>query len=100
MKEIKFFPVYQTSTGFYWHITLSAVQKYLATKVVPQVLGVKVASIEELIAIVKYGERSENVRLLQDELKRAGFFPLVIDSTGYFGPITLGAVQGYQNSVK
>ena len=100
LKEIKFFPVYQTSTGFYWHITLSAVQKYLATKVVPQVLGVKVASIEELIAIVKYGERSENVRLLQDELKRAGFFPLVIDSTGYFGPITLGAVQGYQNSVK
>jgi len=100
LKEVKFFPVYQTSTGLYWHITLSAVQKYLATKVVPQVLGVKVAGIEGLIAITKYGERSENARALQDELKRAGFFPLVIDSTGYYGQITMGAVQGYQNSVK
>ena len=35
-----------------------------------------------------------------EELKKFKFFPDFIDSTGYYGPITNGAVKNYQASVK
>jgi len=42
------------------------------------------------------GSRSQEVTALQDRLRAEGFFSIA--STGYFGPITLGAVQAYQRA--
>lgn len=43
-----------------------------------------------------YGERSENVRALQDLLKRDGCMSQKVQSTGYYGPITKAAVRAFQ----
>jgi hypothetical protein len=46
------------------------------------------------------GERSEDVKVLQDILKVEGFFPVATDSTGYYGVITQRAVEKYQQHYK
>jgi peptidoglycan hydrolase-like protein with peptidoglycan-binding domain len=55
-------------------------------------------SIDQLIAITQYKEKSENVKNLQIELKKAGFFPIETDTTGYYGDATVKAVKSYQSS--
>ncbi len=60
-----------------------------------QVLGVKIELVDELVASTKFGTRSNDVKLLQDELKRLGFFPKNISSTGFYGSITKAAVGKY-----
>ncbi len=101
LKEISLFPALQASTGYYWTITLSSVQKYVIGLITESpTVEASVPRLEELISLTKYGEVSDNVRALQDELKKANVLPEMIDSTGYYGPITLAAVQKYQADVK
>jgi peptidoglycan hydrolase-like protein with peptidoglycan-binding domain len=51
--------------------------------------------IDELIAKLRYGQRSEDVRTLQSELKRLGYLPASLKVTTYYGPLTRGAVNAY-----
>lgn len=64
-----------------------------------RVLGEKITAIDELIAKLKYGVSGADVVTLQDELKKLGFFPASVKSTGWFGPITLRAVNAYKLSI-
>lgn len=62
------------------------------------VLGAKTsASIDGLVASLKFGQRNAQVKQLQDELKTLGFFPTATTSTGFYGAITKAAVQKYLN---
>ncbi len=45
---------------------------------------------------LQYGSNNKQVVLLQDTLKKLGFFPQSIKSNGNFGPATLKAVQSFQ----
>ncbi len=63
-----------------------------------QVLGEKIALVDELIARLRFGQRSEDVRSLQNELKRLGYFPARWNATNYYGPLTLSAVTRYVNA--
>jgi hypothetical protein len=65
-----------------------------------QVLGEKIALLDELIAKTKYGQTSNTVKQLQTELRNAGFFPRYVRSTGWYGPITRAAVAKYLASIK
>ncbi|MFZ2978666.1 MAG: peptidoglycan-binding protein, partial [Candidatus Magasanikiibacteriota bacterium] len=60
-----------------------------------EVLGIKITRSDELVRIHKQGERGTEIKELQDELKKLGFFPGNIGSTGYYGPITSAAVKSY-----
>lgn len=46
---------------------------------------------------LQFGMRSADVVALQNILKFEGFFPVNIESTGYFGAITKSGVQKYQD---
>jgi len=46
--------------------------------------------------LLVYGSNGGQVVLLQDTLKKLGFFPQSIKSNGNFGPATLKAVQAFQ----
>ena len=97
LKSLGFFPKNIASTGWYGPLTEAAVKKYLASKsgALKQVLGVKIVDIDDLIAKVHAGERSDNVKKLQNGLKDMGFFPKTIPSTAWYGPITKTAVEKY-----
>lgn len=49
---------------------------------------------------LQVGDRGEEVKKLQDALKRLNVFPNNIQSTGYFGKITKSAVISFQNQFK
>lgn len=64
-----------------------------------QVLGVRITGLDALISTTKFRERSTQVRELQTELKRLGYFPRWVRSTGYYWVITRRAVETYQASL-
>ncbi len=86
LKELGFFPKRVVSSGLYGPVTDAAVQKYLSEKII---------DIDELIAKVHGGEKSDAVRQLQNALKSHGEFSKAIPSTGWYGPVTESAVQKY-----
>lgn len=45
---------------------------------------------------MELGERSEDIKILQDILKKENLFPVATESTGYYGEITRQAVQRFQ----
>jgi peptidoglycan hydrolase-like protein with peptidoglycan-binding domain len=45
---------------------------------------------------LKLGDSGPQVTLLQNILKKLGFFPINIQPNGYFGPATLKAVEAFQ----
>jgi hypothetical protein len=47
-------------------------------------------------ASMKFGDRSVEIKTLQDILKYEELFPTNVDSTGYYGSITAKAVLGFQ----
>lgn len=53
--------------------------------------------IKELPSVEKL--LKNDIAGIQDRLKELGFFPKDIDSTGYFGPITIQAVKEFQKLV-
>ena len=64
-----------------------------------QVLGEKItAPIDVLIARLRYGQRSDDVRALQTALVNAGLMPRGWVVTNYYGPVTLAAVTRYVDS--
>lgn len=65
-----------------------------------QVLGVKTTLIDELIASTKFGDRNDDVKLLQSELQKLGFYPKLWLVTGYYGPMTKTSVGKYLESKK
>lgn len=65
-----------------------------------QVLGVKISRVDDLISQLKLGKSGALVVELQNELKKLGFFPKSVKSTGYYGPITQTAVKKYLASKK
>jgi len=44
---------------------------------------------------LKFGQKGLAVKRLQDELKKLGFFPATITSSGLYGPTTKAAVTKY-----
>ncbi|HYE60043.1 MAG TPA: cadherin-like beta sandwich domain-containing protein [Candidatus Kapabacteria bacterium] len=87
-------------TNYYGPVTQAAVKKYQAEqKKAGQaaVLGTKVMDISSLMNSTKRGTRSEAVRQLQVELKKLGYFPQHVDTTGFYGAITADAVAKYRN---
>ncbi len=68
----------------------------LVNEPIKEVLGEKISRLDDLIAMTKYGEKSANVKELQAELKKAGYFAKSWKSTTYYGTATRAAVQKYQ----
>lgn len=60
-----------------------------------QVLGVKTTLLDELIAELKPGTISDEVRQLQVELQKAGFFAKTFKPTRLYGTMTKAAVAKY-----
>ncbi|MDJ1169001.1 peptidoglycan-binding protein [Roseofilum sp. BLCC_M154] len=54
------------------------------------------SAAENAMAYLSYGSRGSDVVYLQDLLKRAGYFPYTVGSTGYYSDITYDAVVSYQ----
>ena len=52
--------------------------------------------ISELAKKVAFGQKSDEVRQLQDLLKDAGYFPTPKLSTGYYGQITKQAIEAFE----
>jgi peptidoglycan hydrolase-like protein with peptidoglycan-binding domain len=98
LKKAGFFPAGFPSTGFWGPVTESAVQKYLAslkTPVAPVTPAPEVPSTDDIVGALHFGMRGPKVVALQNTLKKLGFFPAGVPSTGYFGPITRAAVEKY-----
>ncbi len=62
----------------------------------PQVLGLSFSTSTVLIQTLRYGDRGPQVQLLQDKLKKFGYFSLATPSTGYFGSQTKAALLAFQ----
>lgn len=73
--------------------TPSSVQASIA-----KVLGEKITKLDGLIATLKPNRRNAQVKDLQAELKKLGFFPKFWNTTTYYGPVTKAGVAKYQAS--
>lgn len=101
LKEAGYFPKSVKSTGWYGPITRTAVNAYLAkikapatTPSTPTAVASD-ADLDTLVSSLKYNDRGESVKALQTKLRSLGFFPSWVRSTGWYGPITKGAVAKY-----
>lgn len=92
LKKLGYFSKTFKPTKYYGWMTRSAVQKYLAKK--NKQLG-ETKNLDELLSILKFGQRNELVRQLQTELKTLKFFPTNQTVTNYYGAITRGAKNKY-----
>ena len=88
LQKLGFFPAKAKTTRYYGLVTKAAVAKYLESKFATM-------SVDELISALKFGQRNLGVKRLQDELKKLGFFPTTITSSGLYGPATKAAVAKY-----
>ena len=96
LKAAGFFPASVKSSGYYGLITKAAVAKYKAGITLTAASSIPSdADLDTLVASLKYHDRSSNVASLQTKLRTLGFFPSWVRSTGWFGPITKGAVAKY-----
>jgi hypothetical protein len=102
LKAAGFFPASVKSTGWYGPITQRAVNAYLAKQNAPVTADTSVpaadADLSTLVGSLKYNDRGESVKSLQTALRKLGFFPSWVRSTGWFGPITQSAVNKYKAS--
>ncbi len=99
LKKAGFFPAGFPSTGFWGPVTEAAVKKYLASVNTPATPAPTPApetpSTDDIVGALHFGMRGPKVVALQNTLKKLGFFPAGVPSTGYFGPITRAAVEKY-----
>jgi hypothetical protein len=63
-----------------------------------EVLGEQITNIDELIAKLTYGNTGAEVNRLQTGLQQLGFFPAIVKTTQFYGPITKKAVEKYIDS--
>ena len=104
LKRLGFFSKNFKTTKYYGEMTVNAVAKYkISQKVVtdPVVVQVsKVQTLDDLIALTKFGTKNNNVRLLQTELKKLGYYPKAYAITNYYGPLTNASVKKYLAAIK
>lgn len=60
----------------------------------------KPLTLDQLIAVTKYGQTDNNVKLLQADLIQLGWLAKSTKISGYYGAATRTAVQKYQASLK
>ncbi len=63
-----------------------------------KVLGEKITKLDTLIATLKPNKRAPQVKELQAELKKLGFFPQSQATTDFYGKVTAAGVKKYKNS--
>lgn len=97
LKKIGYFVKTYKPTKFYGNMTKAAVKKYLADKNKKPVVA---KTLDELVALTKFGQKSELVKQLQTELKKLKFLPAKHVVTSYYGAITRTAVNKYVASQK
>jgi hypothetical protein len=95
LKEAGYFSKSVKSTGWYGPITQRAVNAYLAKTKAGTVTVADDADLQTLASTLKYNDRGDAVKSLQTQLRALGFFPSYVRSTGWYGPITQGAVAKY-----
>jgi hypothetical protein len=88
LQKLGFFPAKMNTTRYYGVITRASIEKYLNTKF-------EGISVQDLAKMLKFGQRNNAVKKLQNELKAAGFFPMNQTATGFYGNITKQAVANY-----
>ena len=93
LKDLGFFKYY--ITGYYGPITRAAVEAHLVAK---KQSGAaedisETSKIDQLIASLKFGAWSDEVKQLQAELGKLNLFEL--QPTGFYGPITRASVKAY-----
>ena len=109
LKELNFFPKNIESSSNFNLATENAVKEYQTSKEIYPcgIVGPrtrKVLNNEEFITNkdyqftkdLKYNDKNEEVKELQTRLRDQNFFPHNIESTGWFGSITQGAVNIFQ----
>jgi sugar lactone lactonase YvrE len=92
LKKLGYFAKTWKPTKFYGTMTKAAVKKYLADK---NKAPVVVKTLDELVATLKLGQKSDSVKQLQTELKKLKFLPAKHVVTNYYGAITKAAVAKY-----
>ena len=65
------------------------------TPITPEVLGVKITRLDELVAKLKAGQTNSEVMEMQNELKKLGYFAKTWKSTKFYGAMTKAAVKKY-----
>ncbi len=117
LQSLGFFSQGETPTGFFGPITLKAVRDFQKSKGIEQtgfVGPLTRAALGEsygaqpnanppqigagITRALGMGMKGDDVTLLQQKLQSLGFFPKAETPTGFFGPITLKAVQDFQCS--
>ena len=109
LKELNFFPKEIKSNGNFGSATKQAVKEYQISKEIYPcgIVGPrtrKALNSEEFITNkdykftqdLKYNDKNEEVKQLQTRLRDQNFFPYNIESTGWFGSVTQGAVNIFQ----
>ncbi len=92
LKKIGYFAKTWKPTKFYGTLTKAAVKKYLVDKNKKPVVA---KTLDELVAMTKFGQRSDLVKQLQTELKKLKFLSAKHLVTNYYGAITKAAVAKY-----
>lgn len=106
LRQLNFFPQDVEANGNFGPATLQAVKDFQKANginptgfVGPVTLkalnGQQIVSKSdyEFNQDLKYGDKNEDVKQLQNNLKDRAFFPKTVPSTGFFGPITERAVN-------
>jgi peptidoglycan hydrolase-like protein with peptidoglycan-binding domain len=102
LKELGYFTV--NPTGYYGDITLNSVKKFqadhglaadgIAGPVTLSAINSSLAQAYNSVSLLKEGMRNSNVKRLQQDLKKLGYFNA--NATGYYGTITVNSVKALQ----
>ena len=97
LKKQGFFPKSQKTTEYYGKTTAAGIKKYLAGKKLTLAPNAPTNStISQLILKLKFGMKNNDVKKLQDELKKLNLYPKTMLSTGYYGKATDAGVKKYK----
>jgi peptidoglycan hydrolase-like protein with peptidoglycan-binding domain len=105
LQKLGFFPKNLKFTTYYGVTTQASVKKYQVQKkasavVITPSTTSTLSLLEALIAKTKFGQTSKDVKQLQLELQKAGFYSKKLAATGYYGKTTQLCVQNYLASKK
>ncbi|MGL4758567.1 MAG: peptidoglycan-binding protein [Patescibacteria group bacterium] len=90
LRELGFFK-YSSNTGFYGPITKKAFEDFKSSQNLSTTNDDSINCKGRINDQTRYGMVNNNIKLLQDCLRKLGFFAYT--STGYFGPITRSALD-------
>ncbi|MGF1535752.1 MAG: peptidoglycan-binding protein [Elainellaceae cyanobacterium] len=112
LRTLGFFPATATASGFYGTLTTGAVESFQSENgLIPDgvagpqtqarlfALTVSEDETDPVVSnpsILQEGDRGDAVIDVQDALRALGFFPEAIASTGFYGAVTVQAVQDFQ----